>query len=144
MGCSNSQIITIWCNNLLSYLLPMVLIVSVVLCFQISFVIRDEVEVCHRSAVNALQYDSGMHRLYTAGRDSIIRIWNCNNKRDPFMQAMEHHTDWVNDIILCCNGRNCELMVHVDPWIRGGKMWCLRYWGDRCGALDYGGRGVVP
>ncbi|KAK6046885.1 WD domain, G-beta repeat protein [Cooperia oncophora] len=22
-----------------------------------------------------------------------------------FVQAMEHHTDWINDLILCCNGR---------------------------------------
>lgn len=21
---------------------------------------------------------------------------------------MEHHTDWVNDIVLCCNGKTCE------------------------------------
>jgi hypothetical protein len=21
---------------------------------------------------------------------------------------MEHHTDWVNDIVLCCGGKNCE------------------------------------
>lgn len=27
---------------------------------------------------------------------------------DPFHTAMEHHTDWVNDIVLCCNGRNCK------------------------------------
>jgi len=20
--------------------------------------------------------------------------------------ALEHHTDWVNDAVLCCNGRN--------------------------------------
>ncbi|KAF2360348.1 WD40 repeat, partial [Trinorchestia longiramus] len=75
---------------------------------QISFVIRDKVEVCHRSAVNALQYDPALHRLFSAGRDSIIRIWNCNARRDPFMQAMEHHTDWVNDVVLCCNGRNSK------------------------------------
>lgn len=22
---------------------------------------------------------------------------------------MEHHNDWVNDIVLCCGGRNCKL-----------------------------------
>ena len=21
---------------------------------------------------------------------------------------MEHHTDWVNDIVLCCNGKTCK------------------------------------
>lgn len=41
-----------------------------------SFVIRDEVEKYHRSGVNSLQYDGYLGRLYSAGRDSIIRIWN--------------------------------------------------------------------
>lgn len=75
---------------------------------QISFVIRDEVEKQHRSSVNSLQYDPHLQRLYSAGRDSIIRIWNCKNQRDPYIQSMEHHTDWVNDIVLCCGGKNCE------------------------------------
>ena len=35
------------------------------------------------------------YRLYTAGRDSIIRIWNVKNHQDPYLQSMEHHTDWV-------------------------------------------------
>ncbi len=48
---------------------------------QVSFVIRDEVECQHRSGVNALQYDPGFNRLYSAGRDSIIRIWNLNQQR---------------------------------------------------------------
>lgn len=38
--------------------------------------IRDEVEKYHRSGVNSLQYDGYLGRLYSAGRDSIIRIWN--------------------------------------------------------------------
>lgn len=24
---------------------------------------------------------------------------------------MEHHTDWVNDIVLCCNGKTCEAAI---------------------------------
>ena len=40
---------------------------------------RDEVERCHRSGVNSLKYDQNLNRLYTAGRDSIIRIWNTKN-----------------------------------------------------------------
>jgi len=24
------------------------------------------------------------------------------------MLSMEHHTDWVNDIALCCGGRTCK------------------------------------
>ena len=41
--------------------------------FQVSFVIRDEGERCHRAGVNSLQYDHNLKRLYSAGRDSIIR-----------------------------------------------------------------------
>ena len=44
--------------------------------FQVSYVIRDEIERCHRSGVNSLKYDPYLNRLYTAGRDSIIRIGN--------------------------------------------------------------------
>ena len=40
--------------------------------------------------------------------DSILmfRIWNVQNPKDPYLQSMEHHTDWVNDIVLCCGGKN--------------------------------------
>ena len=54
---------------------------------QVSFVIRDEVECQHRSGVNALQYDAGFNRLYSAGRDSIIRIWNLNQQRVSLHEA---------------------------------------------------------
>jgi len=73
---------------------------------QMSFVIREEGERCHRAGVNSLQYDHGLKRLYSAGRDSIIRIWNVANPKEPYLQSMEHHTDWVNDIQLCCGGKN--------------------------------------
>ncbi|KAA0196322.1 WD repeat-containing protein 48 [Hyalella azteca] len=109
---------------------------------QISFVIRDKVEVCHRSAVNALQYDPALHRLFSAGRDSIIRIWNCNARRDPFMQSMEHHTDWVNDVVLCCNGRNLisassDTTVKVWNAHKGFCMSTLRTHKDYVKALAY-------
>ena len=42
--------------------------------------IRDEVERQHRSGVNSLKYDAALNRLYSAGRDSIIRIWNTKNQ----------------------------------------------------------------
>lgn len=29
-------------------------------------------------------------------------------QQDPYIASMEHHTDWVNDIILCCNGKTRE------------------------------------
>lgn len=62
---------------------------------QVSYVIRDEGERCHRAGINSLQFDPYLNRLYTAGRDSIIRIWNVRNPTDPYLQSMEHHTDWV-------------------------------------------------
>ncbi len=67
---------------------------------QVSFVIRDEGERCHRAGINSLQYDPFLRRLYTAGRDSIIRIWNVQNPRDPYLQSMEHHTDWVGRLAI--------------------------------------------
>lgn len=85
------------------------------MCFdQVSFVIRDEVERQHRAGVNSLQLDTATNRLYSAGRDSIIRTWNCKDAKagkDPYFQSMEHHTDWVNDIVLCCGGKNCKFDV---------------------------------
>ena len=48
--------------------------------FQISFIIRDEIEKYNRSGVNAIQYDPELQRLYSAGRDSIIRIWDTQAK----------------------------------------------------------------
>lgn len=70
-----------------------------------SFVIRDAEEKRHRSGINSLQVDPALGRLYTAGRDSIIRVWN----KDKYVHSMEHHTDWVNDIVVCCGGKNCKL-----------------------------------
>lgn len=71
----------------------------------VSFVIRNEHENENRSGVNALQFDPLSSRLYTAGRDSFIRYWNIRGSEAAFGQAMEHHTDWVNDIVLCCGGK---------------------------------------
>ena len=42
----------------------------------VSFVIRDEVERQHRAGVNALQLDPVTGRLFSAGRDSVIRCWD--------------------------------------------------------------------
>ncbi|XP_065158340.1 WD repeat-containing protein 48 homolog [Atheta coriaria] len=70
--------------------------------YQISMVICEAEERRHRNGVNALQVDPTLDRLYSAGSDSVIRV----NERDRYAQSMEHHTDWVNDIVLCCGGRN--------------------------------------
>lgn len=86
----------------------------------LSYVIRSEQERFHRSGVNSLQFDPQLGRLFSAGRDSIIRIWNVwgtgagggakgrslITSSDPYLCSMEHHTDWVNDIVLCCDGRH--------------------------------------
>uniref|UniRef100_A0AAZ3RTJ6 WD repeat-containing protein 48 n=1 Tax=Oncorhynchus tshawytscha TaxID=74940 RepID=A0AAZ3RTJ6_ONCTS len=47
----------------------------------VSYVIRDEVEKHNRNGVNALQLDPALNRLFTAGRDSIIRIWSVNQHK---------------------------------------------------------------
>ncbi|XP_018307442.1 LOW QUALITY PROTEIN: WD repeat-containing protein 48 [Mycetomoellerius zeteki] len=109
---------------------------------QVSMVIRDEVEKQHRAGVNSLQYDPALHRLYSAGRDSIIRIWNCRNMKEPYIQSMEHHTDWVNDIVLCCNGKNLisassDTTVKVWNAHKGFCMSTLRTHKDYVKALAY-------
>ena len=56
---------------------------------------REEKENCHRAGINSLQYDHGLKRLYSAGRDSIIRTWNVSNPKEPYLQVplylMEFH-----------------------------------------------------
>ena len=108
---------------------------------QVSFVIREEGERCHRAGVNSLQYDHNLKRLYSAGRDSIIRIWNVQNK-EPYLQSMEHHTDWVNDIVLCCGGKNIisassDTTVKVWNAHKGFCMSTLRTHKDYVKALAY-------
>ncbi|CAH8608272.1 unnamed protein product [Schistosoma guineensis] len=73
---------------------------------RLSFFIRAEIEPKNRSGVNSLQYDPCTDRLFTAGRDSIIRVWNTKRQSDPLVHTMEHHADWVTDIVLCCGGKN--------------------------------------
>ena len=64
----------------------------------------------------ALQYDSVNGHLFSAGADTIIRKWDVRmpngvaetNPEGRYIQSMEHHVDWVNDMVLCCGGRNCK------------------------------------
>lgn len=37
-----------------------------------------------------------------------VAIVLCSFQQDPYIASMEHHTDWVNDIVLCCNGKTRE------------------------------------
>lgn len=105
--------------------------------------IRDEVEKYNRNGVNALQLDPALNRLFTAGRDSIIRIWSVNqHKQDPYIASMEHHTDWVNDIVLCCNGKtlisaSSDTTVKVWNAHKGFCMSTLRTHKDYVKALAY-------
>ncbi|CAG2165787.1 unnamed protein product, partial [Oppiella nova] len=108
----------------------------------VSYVIREEVEKYHRSGVNSLQLDPHSGRLYSAGRDSIIRIWNTRNQSSPYVLSMEHHTDWCNDIILCCGGKNLisassDTTVKVWNAYKGFCMSTLRTHKDYVKCLAY-------
>lgn len=46
------------------------------------------------------------------GGDSYSISGKTKVRRDLYIQSMEHHTDWVNDIVLCCGGRNRAVFVY--------------------------------
>ncbi|XP_063703562.1 WD repeat-containing protein 48 homolog [Culicoides brevitarsis] len=109
---------------------------------QVSFVIRDAEEKKHRNGVNALQLDHITGRMYSAGRDAIIRVWNSKQSSDNYIQSMEHHNDWVNDIVLCCGGRylisaSCDTTVKVWNAQKGFCMSTLKTHRDYVQALAY-------
>lgn len=105
--------------------------------------IRDAEEKRHRNGVNALQLDHLNGRMYSAGRDAIIRVWNSTaNSQDNYIQSMEHHNDWVNDIVLCCGGRylisaSCDTTVKVWNAHKGFCMSTLKTHRDYVQALAY-------
>lgn len=72
------------------------------LSLQVSYVIRDEVEKYNRNGVNALQLDPALNRLFTAGRDSIVRIWSVNqHKVQPAMHMIyEYKHTWFHVLLL--------------------------------------------
>ncbi|CAI2347528.1 unnamed protein product [Caenorhabditis sp. 36 PRJEB53466] len=89
---------------------------------KLSFIVRDEQEPFHRSSVSSLQFDPIHNRLFTGGSDTIIRTWSVPQHKDAFsarggirspgkispvqyQSSMELHTDWVNDLIICAQGR---------------------------------------
>ncbi|CAH1174064.1 unnamed protein product [Phaedon cochleariae] len=105
---------------------------------QVSMVICAAEEERHRSGVNALQLDPALDRLYSAGRDSIIRVY----EHEKFLHGMEHHTDWVNDVVLCCGGRHLisassDTTVKVWNAHKGFCMSTLRTHKDYVKALAY-------
>ena len=72
----------------------------------------------------------------------MFRIWNVQNPKDPYLQSMEHHTDWVNDIVLCCGGKNIisassDSTVKVWNAHKGFCMSTLRTHKDYVKALAY-------
>lgn len=83
--------------------------------------------------------------MYSCGRDGIIRIWNTSattNIENSYIQSLEHHNDWVNDIVLCCGGRNlisasCDTTVKVWNAHKGFCMSTLRTHRDYVQALAY-------
>ncbi|RXM99027.1 WD repeat-containing protein 48 [Acipenser ruthenus] len=96
----------------------------------VSYVIRDEVEKYNRNGVNALQLDPTLNRLFTAGRDSIIRIWSVNQHKvlrvwDPRtcakLMKLKGHTDNVKSLLLNRDGTQC-LSGSSDGTIR---LWSL-------------------
>ncbi|VDP49409.1 unnamed protein product [Schistosoma margrebowiei] len=95
---------------------------------RLSFFIRAEIEPKNRSGVNSLQYDPCTDRLFTAGRDSIIRVWNTKRQSDPLVHTMEHHADWVTDIVLCCGGKNRTLQAFVTIFISASNDTTVKVW----------------
>jgi len=76
------------------------------------------VEKLNRSGINCIRFedsrvDQAERRLFTAGRDSIIRVYNnfsytettnytdINNADRYYQMSLSHHTDWVNDLVVC-------------------------------------------
>ncbi|CAG9864987.1 unnamed protein product [Phyllotreta striolata] len=105
---------------------------------QVSMVICEAEEKKHRSGINALQLDPALDRLYSAGRDSVVRVY----EHEKFLHGMQHHTDWVNDIVLCCGGKNLisassDTTVKVWNAHKGFCMSTLRTHKDYVKALAY-------
>jgi WD repeat-containing protein 48 len=47
-------------------------------------------------------------RVHSAGRDGVIRSWAVGKGQIRYVHSMEHHTDWVNNIVLTCGGKHSE------------------------------------
>lgn len=71
--------------------------------YQVSYVIRDEVEKYNRNGVNALQLDPALNRLFTAGRDSIIRIWSVYQHKVNLLYDSRSRIMTCN-LLQCCPG----------------------------------------
>ena len=69
--------------------------------------------------------------VFTGGRDSVIRKWEPKNMKESY--AMEHHSDWVNDLVVLNNG---ELLISASSdqslkvW-NSTKAYCMSTWGGQ-------------
>lgn len=78
--------------------------------YQVSYVIRDEVEKYNRNGVNALQLDPALNRLFTAGRDSIIRIWSVYQHKVNLLYVSSSRIVTSN-VLQCCPGGESALFL---------------------------------
>jgi WD repeat-containing protein 48 len=70
----------------------------------VSFVIRNEIERQHRAGVNALQLDASNGRLFSAGRDSVIRCWDVEDANSvSFCTFFCTLVQFVDDFIVIFN-----------------------------------------
>ena len=91
--------------------------------------IRDEVEQQHRSGVNSLKFDPALNRLYSAGRDSIIRIWNTKNHTVCYVMRYvcnaECRYSMSHEPMIPCSGHGisgCLPLVDLDNNFRAAKL----------------------
>lgn len=57
--------------------------------------------------------------IFRNGKFTDVAVVLSAFQQDPYIASMEHHTDWVNDIVLCCNGKTREhgfSFVHLDTY----------------------------
>jgi WD repeat-containing protein 48 len=83
----------------------------------------------HCFGVNAVALDDVNNVLYSAGRDSTIKSWKLDpSKKNEFtaspelLHSYEHHSDWVNDIVLLegdklmsCSSDSTVKLWRTDP-----------------------------
>jgi len=80
----------------------------------------------HCFGVNALQ-TSCRDRLYSAGRDATIQCWDTCRAAEgkaTHVRSFEHHTHWVNDIVLCTPNTlaSCSSDTSVKLWRVGEEV----------------------
>ncbi len=96
---------------------------------QLSFIIRDPVEKLNRSGINCIRFEDSLtqveRRLFTAGRDSIIRVYNnfsyadtnysdLNKAEKYYQMSLSHHTDWINDIVVSNSSNTSMFSTYVN------------------------------